>query len=134
MKLIIFFLILFLILSITSEELLDAYSIEIFKNDLKLEGLLEIIESIKKIYSQDVAIISCEKLTGNRKGNCQKLVTQYLAPSPDITIGINYGSRTNQSWGNKPPKNIIKESCTKPEIKNILDQKYKNDKKIKYDI
>ena len=42
---------------------------------MKNEGLFEIIESIKKAYNQDIAIISCEELTESRKGNCKKLVT-----------------------------------------------------------
>ena len=80
MKLISLFLLLFLIISINSESLLDPYSIDGFIKDLKNDGLFEIIETIKKIYGQDVAIISCEELNENRKGNCKKLVTEYMNP------------------------------------------------------
>ena len=48
---------------------MDSYSIDHFREYLKNEGLLEIIESILMTYNQDVAIISCEELVGNRKGN-----------------------------------------------------------------
>ena len=85
MKLITQFLILFLILSITSENLLNAYSIEPFKDALKIEGIFQIIESIKWKYGQDVAIISCEELTENHKGNCKRLVTEYMPSSYQIT-------------------------------------------------
>jgi len=58
MKLNTAFLFLCLIISIKSEILLDSYSIDKFKIDLKKEGLLEIIESIFKAYNQDVALYS----------------------------------------------------------------------------
>ena len=52
---------------------------------MKKEGLFEIIESIKKAYNQDLAILSCEELVGNRKGNCKRLVTEYMDPSIDCS-------------------------------------------------
>ena len=82
MSLISQFLILFLTLSITSEDQLDGYSIDRFKDILEKEGFFEVIKSIKNVYGQDVAIISCEELTGNLKGNCRKLVTEYIVQSP----------------------------------------------------
>ena len=88
MKLINHFLILFLILSITSENLLDNYSIDPFLNDLKSNGLFEIILSIKKVYGQDVAIISCEELNENRQGNCKKLVTEYMDPYKNKVLKV----------------------------------------------
>ena len=82
MKLNILFLIPFLILSIKTEIDLDSYSIDAFiKYEIK-NGLFEIIKSIKMIYGQDIAIISCEELNGNCKGNCKKLVNEYM-PEPD---------------------------------------------------
>ena len=93
MSLISRFLILFLTLSITSEISLDEYSIDPFKVVLKEEGILEVIKSIKKVYGQDVAIISCEELAGNLKGNCRKLVTEYIAPS-NPKPPKNYGENT----------------------------------------
>ena len=45
------------------------------------EGLFEVIESIKEKYGQDVAIISCEELNGSLKGNCKRLVVEYMKPS-----------------------------------------------------
>ena len=78
MKLNILFLILFLILSIKTGNILAPYSIEPFKEKVKKNRLFEIIKSIKKIYGQDVAIISCEEINIKNKGNCKKLVTQYI--------------------------------------------------------
>ena len=91
MKLINHFLILFLIISLTSENPIDDYSIEPFLNDLKKNGLFEIIESIKEVYCQDVAIISCEELTINRKGNCKRLVTEYIPNYKCSKIFSKYG-------------------------------------------
>ena len=84
MKLISLFLLLFLLISINSESQLDEFSINLFKNDLQNNGLFEIIKSIKSVYGQDVAIISCEELNENRKGNCKRLVTEYM-PLPALT-------------------------------------------------
>ena len=85
MKLNTAFLFLCLIISIASEIDWDSYSIDKFKEYLKNEGLFEIIESILMTYNQDVAIISCEELVGNSKGNCKKLVTEYMDPSNKYT-------------------------------------------------
>ena len=50
MSLISQFLILFLTLSITSEDQLDGYSIDPFKDILEKEGFFEVIKSIKNVY------------------------------------------------------------------------------------
>ena len=105
MKLITLILFLFLIISINSGSLLDVYFIDGFKDFLEKNGLFEIIEAIKVVYGQDVAIISCEEITENNKGNCKKLVTEYMIPSPSPTLHKNFLS----SEGNKPymsPLNI----------------------------
>ena len=78
MKLNILFLILFLIFSIKTGSILDQYSIEIFKEYVKSNGLFDIIKSIKNTFGQDLAIISCEELIEKNKGNCTKLVTEYV--------------------------------------------------------
>ena len=109
MKLINHFLILFLIISLTSEISIDDYSIEPFLNDLKKNGLFEIIESIKKAYCQDVAIISCEELNENRKGNCKNLVIKYM---PEYKC-------PNKIRGSIP---FIKQTCSKFDTKIKLDQ------------
>ena len=80
------FLFLYLIISITSENELDSYSIEPFKDYLKEEGLFEIIESILKSYNQDVAILSCEELVENRQGNCKRLVIEYMNPYNECSL------------------------------------------------
>ena len=75
---------LFLILLITPITIMvniDDFSIDIFKERMKSEGLFDLIKSIKEAYGQDVAIISCEELNKNNCGNCKKLVTNYM---PDI--------------------------------------------------
>ena len=79
------FLIFFLIISIKTESELDSYSIEVFKEYVKNNGLFEIILSIKMIYGQDVAIISCEELNENCKGNCKRLVLEYMPQPTDPT-------------------------------------------------
>ncbi len=138
MKFNITFLFLFLIQSITSEIDLDSYSIETFKEDLKRKGLYEIIESIYKAYKQDVAIISCEELVGNRKGNCKRLVTEYINPSDeDIASTFNQddaGTRGIENYHIKCIKRlyhflitnskIIKHSLV---IKGELRKKYPED-------
>ena len=100
MKLNTVLLILFLILSIKANSPFDSYSIDPFKNDLKRNGLFEIILSIKKTYGKDIAIISCEELNENCKGNCKRLVTEYMDSSdthkfskPTTQIGTENKSR-----------------------------------------
>ena len=78
MKLIIHFLIIFLIISITSESSLDAFTIGPFFDDLNKMGLLEIILSVKNVYGPNAGVITCEELNENHKGNCKRLVTEYM--------------------------------------------------------
>ena len=132
MKLISLFLLLFLIKSITSQISVDDFSINPFIEDLKNNGLFEIIELIKQTYGQDVAIISCEELNENRKGNCKKLVTEYIPP-PEKTTRTELLNKVkciknlNFSW-------IIKKSNNIFDIKkDILSGKYnKNEANIIY--
>ena len=98
MKLNTLFLIPFLILSIKTKINWDSYSIETFINYEKKKGLFEIIKSIKMIYGQDVAIITCEELNKNYNGNCQRLVTEYMTEPSDIII----------SKGPKPTREYLK--------------------------
>ena len=65
MKLISIFLILSIITLTISKLDLDNYSINLFIIDLKKKGLFGIIQTINKLYGQDVAIISCEELKKN---------------------------------------------------------------------
>ena len=78
MKLITIFLILFIIESSISKIDIGDYSIDIFKNEIKNEGLFDTILSIKMLYGKDLSIISCEELKKNHGGNCKKLVTDYM--------------------------------------------------------
>ena len=83
MKLNTSFLVLFLIISIKSKSILDDYSIEGFKENMKKDGLFQIIQSIRYHYGLDVAIISCEELNKNHNGNCKRLVTDYMKDKID---------------------------------------------------
>ena len=78
MKLNALLLVLLLITSIKSNNALDPYSIEGFKDYLKENGLFEIIQTIKYLFGQDVAIICCEEFNPNYNGNCKKLVIEYM--------------------------------------------------------
>ena len=107
MKLITQFFILFLILSITSENLLNQYSIEPFKDALKIEGIFKIIELIKRNYGQDVAIISWEEFTENRAGNCKRLVTEYIPSSDQISVNITESLDSTTSIKEKSKSNKL---------------------------
>ena len=93
MRLITLFLIFFLVILIKTDSILDQFSIEGFKEYVKDNGLFEIIFSIKMLYGQDVAIISCEELNENYKGNCKRLVIEYMPESSEpLKPSISSGS------------------------------------------
>ena len=125
MKLNTVFLFSCLIISITSEIDWNSYSIEPFKEYLKNEGLLEIIESILMTYSQDVAILCCEELVGNRKGNCKRLVIEYINPSynstEDITRGLQNITCIQKLYYSMITNKDIQDSLV---IKNELRKKF----------
>ena len=123
MKLNTLFLIPFLILSIKTEIDLDSYSIDAFIEYEKDNGLFEIIKSIKMVYGQDIAIISCEELNGNYKGNCQRLVTEYMNK-------FSGGIMSNDPKLKREPLKCIEIS----KYFRILEQSYRNsdiERKIK---
>ena len=128
MKLISLFLLLFLIITIKSKSFLDAYSIDQFIKDLKENGVLEIIESIKNFYGQDIAIISCEELNKNRKGNCKKLVTEYMKSRNEGTI-LKPQSIEEKCIKNLKFAQIMKVSYRVFSIKKELSRKLKLNKK-----
>ena len=105
---------------------MDQYSIDSFIKDLKNDGLLDIIISINRVYGQDVAIISCEVLNPNRKGNCKRLVTDYMSRRAHIPIECIENLYFSQ---------IIKQSKNIFDIKkDILRRKYnENEATIIYD-
>ena len=125
MKLNTLFLFLFLIVSITSEDSLESYSIEPFKEYLIKEGLFEIIKSIKEKYDQDIAIISCEELTESRKGNCKRLVTDYMGPSthPEIKSKTRTPEEETIICIEKLTSQILEQSNIKLNLKRILRKK-----------
>ena len=137
MKLINHFLFLFLIISITSKNLIDNFSIYPFLNDLKRNGLFEIILSIKKVYGQDVAIISCEELNENRRGNCKKLVTDYMGPSKPnqtpnyIKVSIPIVTTEGKNEFTKPNYRNVdsdKKKLKMPFLDLILSKKFNSEK------
>ena len=83
------FLILFIIKLSVSQSELDNYSIDSFIDNLKDEGLFDIIYSIKYSYGQDVAIISCEELSKNNSVNCKKVVLEYMPCRPTRSSMVN---------------------------------------------
>ena len=114
MKSIKLFLILFIVPLILSDE--DSFTINPFIEELKNEGLFDIIASIKQYFGQDVAIISCEELYPNNSGNCKRLVLDYI---PDYEIN----RRTLLPGSEKLSPELIK-SKIKETIKNILNKKF----------
>ena len=109
------FLLLLLIISIKSNNLLDSFSIESFKDYLKANGLFEIIQSIKYVYGQDVAIISCEELNKNYNGNCKKLVTDYMKEKIENT---NVGAHGLIAEFNKNSENSVERSIASSQSEN----------------
>ena len=137
MKLITLFQIIFLIKSIKSIDLMKGLSIEPFKDSLKENGLFEIIQSIKNVYGQDVAIISCEELNKNHNGNCKKLVTEYMSskppviihpPMPHITSIPHISSKPRIPSESAYPKPSIKPSQNFSFIKYVLKKKFSSAK------
>ena len=139
MKLNILFLILLLILPIKTESILDHYSIDNFKEYLKSNGFFEIIKSIKKTYGQDIAIISCEELNKNNKGNCKKLVTEYMKnddkpinspnkiPEPPVqnlicTKGLYLSPYIKKSNSNSAIKEILRKKFNKNQTNLIYNK------------
>ena len=104
-------------------------------DQLKSKGLFEIIEHIKKIYGQDVAIISCEEINKNYEGNCKKLVTEYM---PNFPIPKNASKFHIIQTRNKPigiyynKYQIMKLSCGMFDIKTKLSQILNNKKESEY--
>ena len=119
MKLNVLFLVLLLITLIKSNNFLDPFSIEGFKEHLKENGLFQIIQYIKYNYGQDVAIISCEELNRKYNGNCKKLVTEYMEEKPE---NINEGTYRLLSEFYKNSENSDEESISSSQSE-IRDEK-----------
>ena len=105
MKSISIFILLFIIKSSISNSSIDELSISKFIYRIKKEGNFEIIKSIKKLYGQDFAIISCEELYRNTYGNCKKLITEYM-PSLDYSKRKKNGRIGSILFHNIMKKNI----------------------------
>ena len=122
-----------------STKYLDHYSINFFIIRLKSEGLFEIIKSIKIIYGQDVAIISCEELNKNTCGNCKRVVLDYMplqshtpTPTPHAPIPKDIQKEGKEKDTKKKDLKIQCEEPKHPTIQNILNNKFdqKNSKLI----
>ena len=131
MKLNILFLILFLILSIKTEIDLDSYSIQIFKDYIKDKGFFEIIESIKMVYGQDIAIISCEELNKNNEGNCKRLVIDYMPESSSSSQSMEIISKGTREYLKCIEKlyysKILEQSYQNSDIKRELESIFDKD-------
>ena len=134
MRLITLFLILFSIISIKTENEMDLFSMDVFIEYLKDEGLFEIILSIKKVYGQDVAIISCEELNEYFKGYCQRSVLEYMPESSEESPEIPPDDSPEEG-PEMPPEELsdipLVPSADSPEdivkmsyLKNILRKKF----------
>ena len=134
MRLITLFLILFSIISIKTENEMDLFSMDVFIEYLKDEGLFEIILSIKKVYGQDVAIISCEELNEYFKGYCRRSVLEYMPESSEESPEIPPDDSPEEG-PEMPPEELsdipLVPSADSPEdivkmsyLKNILRKKF----------
>ena len=134
MRLITLFLILFSIISIKTENETDLFSMDVFIEYLKDEGLFEIILSIKKVYGQDVAIISCEELNEYFKGYCRRSALEYMPESSEESPEIPPDDSPEEG-PEMPPEELsdipLVPSADSPEdivkmsyLKNILRKKF----------
>ena len=138
MKLNVLFLTLLLIASIKSNNVLDPYSIEGFKEYLIENGLFEIIQTIKYFFGQDVAIISCEELNPNYNGNCKKLVTDYMEKMTENTDEDEDESNKNpeENVEESNAESLSKSDSSKSQYdqppKNPIEKPLNNRKKIRF--
>ncbi len=112
-----------LFLSITtltiSNNILDNYKVNLFIISLKREGIFDIIKSIKMVYGQEAAIISCEELNINNCGDCKKVVTDYM-PRPDLNvIKIQNGTSIDELIG---MQRILRKKLSSEETKLIYER------------
>ena len=112
-----------LFLSITtltiSNNILDNYKVNLFIISLKREGIFDIIKSIKMVYDQEAAIISCEELNINNCGDCKKVVTDYM-PRPDLNvIKIQNGTSIDELIG---MQRILRKKLSSEETKLIYER------------
>ena len=133
MKLNVLYLVLLLITSIKSNNVLDSYSIEGFKEYLKENGLFEIIQTIKNFYGQDVAIICCEELNQNYNGNCKKLVTDYMEEKTE-NANVNESNENPEENDEKSnEESILPSQSIEVSSKSQYDQSPKNQIELSLD-
>ena len=112
-----------LIIPFTTMINIDDYSIDEFKYLMEREGLFDIILSIKNVYGQDVAIISCEELNKDNCGNCEKLVVDYM-PNRNINHNSQVSKLRNFMKHSKDTIIDQKNLEMKSIIKNIIKIKF----------
>ena len=113
MKLVNLFLIIILISTpFSKSSSLDDYSIDEFINYLKKIGVYDLIISIKAYYGSDVATIFCECVTGTQKGNCRKLVRDY------IKVDFSHNSH-NVVYVPPKPQKVFDNFISKYPVKNL---------------
>ena len=132
MKLNVLFLVLLLFTSIKSNNVLDSYSIEGFKDYLKENGLFEIIQTIKNFYGQDVAIICCEELNQNYNGNCKKLVTEYMEEKTENTNEDESNMNPEENDEKSNEESIASSQSKEDSSKSQYDQPSNNGKNINF--
>ena len=133
MKLNVLYLVLLLITSIKSNNVLDSYSIEGFKDYLKENDLFEIIQTIKNFYGQDVAIICCEELNQNYNGNCKKLVTDYMEEKTENTNVDESNENPEENDEKSNEESIIPSQSVEVSSKSQYDQSPKNQIELSLD-
>ena len=133
MKLVNLFLIIILIsMPFSKSSSLDDYSIDEFIKYLKKMGLYDLIVIVKAFNGSDVATIFCECITGTHKGNCRKLVRDYIKdshtnhniiyiPKPEKEIS-KFISKYPLEKLNSPESSIIKANFGKCSYQLINNQ------------
>ena len=117
MKLFYLFLITIAISLSLSKSSLDDYSIDEFIAYLKKMKMYDLIAMIKAGFGADVAINFCECLAGTQKGNCGKVVRDYIE---NISFRPNNLYYKKEITKNTIKKIIVKGNSSKPEDNTII--------------
>ena len=119
MKLFYLFLITITISLSLSKSSLDDYSIDEFIAYLKKLKIFDSIVMTKAFFGADVAINFCECLTGTQKGNCAKVVRDYIENIPFNPFNPNYTPNPGKEISKFIEKNMVKGYSSTPE-ENII--------------
>ena len=119
MKLFYLFLITITISLSLSKSSLDDYSIDQFIAYLKKMKIYELIVILKNSNGADAAINFCQCLTDTQKGNCAKVVRDYIENIPFNPFNPNYTPNPGKEISKFIEKNIVKGYSSTPE-ENII--------------